>query len=190
MTIPALFLATLGLAAGRGAPGTASRLAVGLLFVLTMIVTPATNPVLDELRVGFPPTNIARLSEGDDVLEVDETTASYVDGMRRLLDHFVPSPRPLLIVPGFTSLYPLTGRADPLGRMYFLWELDADDQREIIEEMRERGVDHVLVIDSVPSPDLLFQNLCPLVWEHLNAEFQRNAQRALPPAHTLFVRKR
>lgn len=181
LAIPAAF--------GAGQRRAASGLVLGALFGITALAAPASDPSLSSLRLGAPAGELVAFDAAGERLWLNPGDAAYYAGMRRVIGEVVPADEPLLIAPGYTTLYPLLGRAPPLWQLYFLWPCGEATEQRIIRQLAERGVDWVLVIDDVPSEDLFFRRLCPGVWRHLEAEFERTARGALPRAHHLFRRR-
>ncbi len=178
--------------------GLARNLAVALAFsglvALAVAGPPAIETSYASMRIGSeapaPDRAPFTFRAGEDEIQADFVSADYTQGMCRLLEHFVRPDATLAVLPGFPAFYPLLGRRPPVWWSYVLWRLNEEQQASLLGDFDRNRVDFVLVIDSAITSELLLRNTAPRVWERLETDFRRIAQRALPPGHHLFQRIR
>jgi hypothetical protein len=97
---------------------------------------------------------------------------------------------PILFLPHFPGLYPLTGRRSPIRQIYFILPATAEEERQTVAEIEAAGVQWVLLNDYALDnrEGLRFQNTNPLVFEHLRANFGAVSVEKLPPNLTVLRR--
>ncbi len=97
----------------------------------------------------------------------------------------------LLIAPHWAVCYPILQRKSPLWEIFFLFKETEERQREMITELKEKGVDWVILGDVALDgrEELRFRNTHHLVWLHLMGEFEPVKAKGLPRNYQLLKRK-
>ena len=109
-----------------------------------------------------------------------------------LTQKLAKSDEPILFLPHFPGLYPLTGRRSPIRQIYFILPATEREDRDTVAEIEAAGVQWVLLNDYALDnrDDLRFRNTNPIVYAHLRANFKPVPVATLPPAFTVLRRIR
>ncbi|HZJ16335.1 MAG TPA: hypothetical protein VFD27_14870 [Chthoniobacteraceae bacterium] len=118
--------------------------------------------------------------------------ASLVSKAGTLAQKLAKPDEPILFLPHFPALYPLTGRRSPIRQIYFILPATAEEDRQTVAEIEAAGVQWVLLNDYALDnrDDLRFQNTNPIVFEHLRANFGAVPVEKLPSNLTVLRRFR
>lgn len=169
---------------------TNNRFSKGLLFALlaaTLFSVGTASPYY--LKATAPGQYVEKSIIGDQIW-MDKGIANLIEKVSQINEQLVQPNEGLLIAPHWTTLYPILQRKSPLWDIYFLFPETEDRQKEMIQQLRDRNVNWVILGD-VPldgREDLRFKNTHPLVWHHLRQDFEVMEQK-IPYNHQLMHRK-
>ena len=130
---------------------------------------------------------------GDDILRLYRRDATYLSQIEDVVRRRLGPGEPILVVPFHVALYPILNRQSPTWGLYLTRPGTDREQAEMIRRLEEQRVDWALVVDARVDgrEDLLFRNTHPIVWNYLQATFDRLEDPQLPrqPPHHLFRRR-
>jgi len=108
-----------------------------------------------------------------DVLRILKTKAKLIDAVKKINLHLVGPDEGLLLAPHWPTLYPILLKESPLWRIYFLVHEDELRQKEMINDLKKKGVNWVILEDVALDgrDDLRFRNTHELLWKHINEDF-------------------
>jgi hypothetical protein len=186
--LPPLLLGALALPVAAGA-GRRSRCAAwvavaGLSGVVALTANPHVSGALRDDREQMP--------IGSDMLRLRPAAGQMLIGVQRAVEDWVPSEEPLLVLPFAPAFYPLLGKKAPLWHLYVFWKGSPEEQGRMIEAMKQKGVDWVLIWDQqIESPQGLWRlrNLHPTLWSHLMKDFRRVRDHRIPDYYFLLRRE-
>jgi hypothetical protein len=128
---------------------------------------------------------------GSDVLYVRPEDGRTVSSVEELAAGFKARGESVLFVPYSPGLYPVLGLHSPLHTLVFLWPEKEGEQRAMIESLDYGRVGAVFLWDSPwdGREELRFRNTHPLVFDHLQRNFEREKVEALGRDFTLYRRR-
>jgi len=148
------------------------------------------HPELRHFDPTVPTPALATYEHDGATLRLKEALARHLSRVRTTLEQVVPAEDELFIAPTRPSLYPLLSKRSPTWWIYFLWPATAEEQRETLRRLDERGVRWALIVEKSFTDDETydFRNTNPLVWEQLETSWTRIGEGVLPPDYYLFRR--
>jgi hypothetical protein len=105
--------------------------------------------------------------------------AQVLESARHLADDLAKPNEPILFMPHFPTLYPVTQRRSPTQTIYFVFP---PDDIKLLEEIKKAGVQWVFFQDYALDgrEDLRFRNTNPRVVKYFAQEFARVPIDTLP----------
>jgi hypothetical protein len=184
---PVLALGTIALA--RNCPGLLKFVAPPLAAASLLTIVPHTGLAWKL----FNSSNIlVRVPLAGKKMIIQTHEAWLVSKAETLARELAKPDEPILFLPHFPALYPLTGRHSPIKQIYFILPASAEEDRQTVAEIEAAGVQWVLLNDYALDnrEDLRFQNTNPIVFEHLRANFGSVPVEKLPLNLTVLRRFR
>jgi hypothetical protein len=126
-----------------------------------------------------------------DSIWVSKYTAGILRSVVKIHREKIGPGEGLLIAPHWTTFYPILERKAPLWDIYFLFKETEERQMEMIAELKEKGVDWVILGDVALDgrEDLRFRNTHHLLWKHIVDAFEPVQVEGLPGNYQLLKRK-
>lgn len=143
------------------------------------------------IKVTAPPGQYVKRSITGEPIWIDIGTANIIDTTSQINKQLLQQNEGLLIAPHWPGLYPILQRKSPLLDIYFLFAETEARQKEMIEELRRKNVNWVILGD-VPldgRDDLRFKNTHYILWQHLMKDFVVIENNSLPNNYQLLYRK-
>ncbi len=141
-------------------------------------------------KPGEPQELVACEVDGE-TLRLPSSKARQLENLQAVFRARVRPEEQVFIAPGRPAFYAVLGKVAPTWWIYFFWVATDAEQRELIDELASEGVDWVLVVDrSIDGiEERRFASTHPLVWQHLERDFERVAAQELAPPCVLFRRR-
>ena len=143
------------------------------------------------LKATATPEQYVKRSITGEPIWMDIRDANVIDTVSQINNQLVKHNEGLLIAPNWPTLYPILQKKSPLWDIYFLFPEMEDRQKEMIEELRHKNVNWVIIGD-VPldgRDDLRFKNTHPILWQHFLEDFEIIKSNGLPDNYQLLHRK-
>ena len=178
----------------HGAP-TAALAALALAFTLsgpaqhlTYVLTPALLAASMlanlfqfgiSLRLFTPSEQLFEVDVRGDRMVVPRRHAQVLESARHLAEDLARPNEPILFMPHFPTLYPVTQRRSPTYQIYFVFP---PDDMKLLEEIKKAGVQWEFFQNYALDgrEDLRFRNTNPLVMKYFFTEFDRLPIDTLP----------
>jgi hypothetical protein len=126
-----------------------------------------------------------------DSIWVSKYTAGILRSVVKIHREKIGPGEGLLIAPHWTTFYSILERKAPLWDIYFLFKETEERQREMITELKEKGVNWVILGDVALDgrEDLRFRNTHHLLWKHIMDHFEPVEAKGFPGNYQLLKRK-
>ncbi len=162
----------------------------GALALASALAFLEVHPLLAQFKPGYAQELVECEVDGER-LRLPKGKARLLQGLEALVSAVVPPDETLFIAPGRPGLYPILGRVAPTWWIYFFWQASEDEQRALIADLARRGVNWVLIVDrSIDDvEERRFQSTHPLVWQHLQSDFDPGAAGEFSTNYHLFRRR-
>lgn len=124
-------------------------------------------------------------------LQVDSTHATQYRVLKQLSRERLEPGESMLVAPMWPGVYPLLGLRSPLWTLMFWFGESPDREREMIRRLAAQHVRWALVCDVALDGDeeRRFRRTHPLLWQHLQAEWESERVRGLPERCLLYGRR-
>jgi hypothetical protein len=156
-----------------------------LLVFLTVFAALPESPFVRRLareRNGEP---YVRAEIGGDPLSLPSETAALLSGVQAAVAARVAPGEPLLILPYYPGLYPVTGHVSPVWNTYLTWPDKGGSDERMIREIREHRVRWALVGDHDGHGGFGFRTSHPVLVDFLTRHFAPIPTPGLPPGFLL-----
>lgn len=160
-----------------------------ILLAITIFAVGTSHPYY--LQTTAEPGQYIRAQILNDSLWIDRETDNIIEVVKNIDRQLIASDEELLIIPHWTTLYPILQRQSPVWDIYLLFPETADRQQATIEELAQKKVNWVILGDIALDnrDELRFKNTHPLVWKHFMEEFEIIPDWELPDRYQLLHRK-
>ena len=168
------------------------RLNINLLIAIsgaTIFTVGIASPYY--LKLTATPGQYVKRNISDEPIWIDIRDANVIDTVSQINNQLVQQNEELLIAPHWPTLYPILQRKSPLWDIYFLFPETKDRQKQMIEELRHKNVNWIIIGD-IPLDgrnELRFKNTHPLLWQHFLKDFEVIKTNSLPNNYQLLHRK-
>ena len=164
--------------------------AVLLIFILTATFFSAYRGSPYFWKSNTPPENLVHYNLNGDHIWISKGQANLIEIVKQINSQKVGPDEGLLIVPHWSTFYPILQRKSPLWDIYLLRPETQERQDEMIEELKANDVNWVILGDMGQDgrDDLRFRNTHRLLWQHFRNDFERVRAR-LPVNYQLLHRK-
>ena len=131
------------------------------------------------LRLFTPSDELFDVEVRGDRMVVPRRHAQVIESARHLAEDLAKPNEPILFMPHFPTLYPMTQRRSPTQTIYFVFP---PDDLKLLDEIKKAGVQWVFFQDYALDgrDELRFRNTNPRVMQYFFKEFERVPINTLP----------
>lgn len=168
----------------------AARITLFLAWLIFTVVAGASSLFWTQ-KVGAASDGLVATSVGEDTLLLDAELSRVVRRTQEIYRKKIGSEDSLLVIPFHPAFYSMLKIRSPVYDIYASIHQSEKNQRRMIEEMEANRVGWILYADqSVDGrEDLRMNKTYPLVWEHIEKNFEKVPIDSLPEPYQFFRRR-